>query len=193
MDIESFRRYMKDKSYIQAGSPVHLYMHKLSVEARKITTELNSETDPRKIASLFFELIGKPEREGFSLFPPFYTECGKNITVGDRVFINMCCCFQDHGGIEIGDDVLIGHGVYIATLNHVAEPEKRGDMLPSPVKIGNRVWIGAGARLLPGVTIGDDAVIAMGAVVTKNVPQGAIVAGVPARIIGSAYDKKDEV
>lgn len=189
MDIESFKSYVKNESCIRSGSPEHLFMHQLSIDARKIVLKLNAATEPEEISELFFELTGCPKRPGFTLFPPFYTECGKNITVGDRVFINMCCCFQDHGGIEIGDDVMIGHGVYIATLNHVAEPEKRGDMLPSPVKIGNRVWIGAGARLLPGVTIGDDAIIAMGAVVTKNVPQGAIVAGVPARIIGSAYEK----
>ena len=117
------------------------------------------------------------------MFPPFYTDCGKNITVGKRVFINSGCCFQDQGGVEIGDDVLIGQQVVIATLNHDLHPEKRASMTPKPVKIGNKVWIGAHATILPGVTIGDGAVVAAGAVVTKDVPPNTVVGGVPAKII----------
>ena len=95
----------------------------------------------------------------------------------------MGCCFQDQGGIEIGDDVLIGHQVVIATLNHDLDPAKRGNMTPAPVKIGNKVWIGAHATVLPGVTVGEGAVIAAGAVVTKDVPANTVVAGVPAKPI----------
>lgn len=117
------------------------------------------------------------------MFPPFYTDCGKNITVGKDVFINSCCCFQDQGGIEIGDGVFIGQQVVIATLNHDFAPDKRGNMIPKRVKIGNRVWIGAHATICPGVTVGDNAVIGAGAVVTHDVPENAVVAGVPAKII----------
>ena len=119
------------------------------------------------------------------MFPPFYTDFGRNITIGKDVFINSGCHFQDQGGIEIGDDVLIGQQVVIATLNHDFNPEERGNMSPSPVKIGNKVWIGAHATILPGVTIGDGAVVAAGAVVTKSVPAFSVVAGVPAKIIKS--------
>lgn len=107
------------------------------------------------------------------------------------MFINMCCCFQDQGGIEIGSGVLIGHGVYIATLNHAFDPSRRGDMTAARVKICDDVWIGSGARILPGVTIGKGAIVAMGAVVTKDVPARAIVAGVPARVTGNVGDRTE--
>jgi acetyltransferase-like isoleucine patch superfamily enzyme len=99
------------------------------------------------------------------------------------VFINSCCCFQDQGGITIGDGALIGHHVVLATLNHDFPPEIRGDMRPAPIVMGKNVWLGARVTVLPGVTIGDNAIVAAGAVVTRDVPPGAVAAGVPARII----------
>lgn len=99
------------------------------------------------------------------------------------MFINSGCCFQDHAGIEIGDGTLIGHQVVIATLNHAQDPLSRADMFPKPVKIGKNVWIGAHATILPGVTIGDNAIIAAGAVVTKDVEKNAVAGGVPAKKI----------
>ena len=121
--------------------------------------------------------------EGFGLFPPFHTDCGKNITLGKNVFINMGCKFQDQGGIFIGDGALIGHNVVLATLNHAMNPRDRGTMIPAPIHIGKNVWIGSNATVLPGVTIGDGAIVAAGAVVTKDVPKNTIVGGVPARVI----------
>ena len=118
--------------------------------------------------------------ETFGLFPPFYTDCGKNIHIGKNVFINMGCKFQDQGGIYIGDGALIGHNVVLATLNHAMSPEDRASMIPAPIRIGKRVWIGANATVLPGVTIGDGSIVAAGAVVTKDVPENTVVAGVPA-------------
>ncbi|MCH5158633.1 MAG: sugar O-acetyltransferase [Clostridiales bacterium] len=184
MDTKQFLEIMNRGEYVVAGSEAHLVMHYLSDEARRITAELNNAYHTNEeIRSIFAKLIGKDVDEGFGLFPPFYTDCGKNITVGKRVFINSGCCFQDQGGIDIGDDVLIGQQVVIATLNHDLNPEKRGSMVPKNVKIGNKVWIGAHATILAGVTIGDGAVVAAGAVVTKNVPPNTVVAGVPAKVI----------
>ena len=155
-----------------------------SREAQKITMEINnSYHEPEELAELFSKLIGKPVGEGFSMFPPFYTDFGKNITVGNRVFINADCKFQDQGGIYIDDGALIGHGVVLATLNHDLDPAKRQQLHPAPIHIGKRVWIGANATILAGVTVGDNAVIAAGAVVTKDVPADTIVGGVPAKVI----------
>ena len=125
------------------------------------------------------------------MFPPFYTDFGKNIHVGKNVFINSCCQFQDQGGIFIGDGALIGHSVVLATLNHGLAPEDRQNLYHAPIRIGKGVWIGAHATILAGVTIGDDAVIAAGAVVNKDVPAGAVVGGVPAKVIKyiDAYKK----
>lgn len=132
---------------------------------------------------LFSELIGKPVDEGFGLFPPFYTDFGKNITIGKNVFINAGCKFQDQGGIFIDDGALIGHGVVLATLNHDMDPKKRQQLHPAPILIGKRVWIGANATVCSGVKIGDNAVVAAGAVVVKDVPADTVVGGVPAKII----------
>ncbi len=159
-------------------------MHFLAQEALKLTAELNGcYHTPEEIRELFSKLIGKPVDETFSMFPPFYTDCGENITVGKNVFINSGCRFQDQGGITIGDGTLIGHNVVLATLNHELDPKKRSTVHPAPIVIGKNVWIGANVTVVPGVTIGDGAVIAAGAVVTKDVPSNVVVGGVPAKII----------
>ena len=184
MDTAEFKAEMKKRTYIEANSEMHLHMHEMAQRARRITVEMNSQyRTPDEIRGLFSELIGKEVDESFGLFPPFNADYGQNITVGKNVFINSGCCFQDQGGIEIGDNVLIGQQVVIATLNHDLQPQNRANMLPAHVKIGNGVWVGAHATILSGVTIGDGAVIAAGAVVTKDVPVNTVVGGVPAKII----------
>ena len=156
----------------------------LSQDALKITMELNNKYHtPEEIVELFSKLTGKKIDKSFRLFPPFYTDCGKNITIGKNVFINACCKFQDQGGITIGDGVLIGHNVTLATLNHDERPEFRQNIYPNPIKIGDNVWIGSNATILAGITIGNGAIIGANAVVTKDVPQNTIVAGVPAKVI----------
>lgn len=155
-----------------------------SMEAQKITMELNTkyhEFEERR--KLFSELINQELDEGFRVFTPFYTDFGKNIHLGKNVFINSDCKFQDQGGITIGDDTLIGHNVVMATLNHEEDPERRANLIAAPINIGKKVWIGSNATILPGVTIGDGAIIAAGAVVTKDVEARTIVAGVPAKFV----------
>lgn len=184
MDIHDFLAHLNRGEVVEGGSEMHRVMHKVSQEALKLTAELNGHYHtPEEIQELFSLLIGKPVDKTFAMFPPFYTDCGKNISVGKNVFINSGCRFQDQGGITIGDGVLIGHNVVLATLNHDIDPRKRSTMHPAPIVIGNNVWIGANATVVPGVTISDGAVIAAGAVVTKDVPANVIVGGVPAKII----------
>ena len=184
MTTEEFIAIMDSGKVIPAGSPLHAKMHELSQEAIRITMEINnSYHNHDEIIALMSELTATPIHESFGLFPPFYTDCGKNITIGKRVFINSGCKFQDQGGITIGDDVLIGHNCVIATLNHSMEPSRRADMIPAPVSIGDKVWIGANVTILQGVTIGEGAVIAAGAVVNKDVPARTVVGGIPATIL----------
>lgn len=184
MELELFLDAMKEGQYVEAHSRLHRTMHALSEDARKITARMNGAyRTNEEIRALFSELIGKRVDETFGLFPPFYTDCGKNIDVGKNVFINSGCCFQDQGGITIGDGTLIGQQTVLATLNHDFDPEHRFNMTPKPIRIGKNVWIGAHATVLPGVTIGDYAIVAAGAVVVKDVPDRAVVAGVPAKII----------
>lgn len=184
MDNKQFLEFIKNAEVIKAGSEAHLKMHELSARAQKITMRLNyGYHEPEETVRLFSELTESKVDDSFRCFLPFYTECGINIKLGKNVFINSGCCFQDHAGIEIGDGTLIGHQVVIATLNHAQDPLSRADMFPKPVKIGKNVWIGAHATILPGVTIGDNAIIAAGAVVTKDVENNVVVGGVPAKKI----------
>ncbi|MDF2858259.1 MAG: putative acetyltransferase [Neobacillus sp.] len=184
MDIHNFLAHLNRGEVIEGGSEMHRMMYNVSQEALKLTTELNGHYHtPEEIRELFSLLIGKSVDKTFAMFPPFYTDCGKNISVGKNVFINSGCRFQDQGGITIGDGALIGHNVVLATLNHDIDPRKRSTMHPAPIVIGKNAWIGANATVVPGVTIGDGAVIAAGAVVTKDVPANVIVGGVPAKVI----------
>jgi len=181
-DLEKFYNHM-EKNLPVEGEMLELF-HKLSQEAIKITMKINTKYNtPEEIVKLFSKLTAKKVDPSFRLFPPFYTDCGKNITLGKNVFINACCKFQDQGKITIGDNVLIGHNVTLATLNHDENPLKRQNIFSKPIKIGNNVWIGSNATILPGVTIGDGAIIGAGAVVVKDVEENSIVAGVPAKFI----------
>ena len=140
MDLETFLDHLNSGKPVRGGGEAHLFMHGVSQQALKLTAELNSSYhEPEELRALFSQLIGKPVDEGFGLFPPFYTDCGKNITIGKNVFINMGCKFQDQGGIFIGDGALIGHNVVLATLNHARPPMDRSSMIPAPIHIGKHV------------------------------------------------------
>ena len=184
MDLQAYLAHLNAGKPVVGGSEVHQFMHGVSQEAIRITMEMNGRYHtPEELRALFAELIGKEVDESFGLFPPFYADCGKNITVGKNVFINSGCCFQDQGGITIGDGSLIGQQTVLATLNHEYTVSRRAGMRPAPIHIGKNVWVGAHVTVLPGVTIGDGAIVAAGAVVTKDVPAYTIVGGVPARVL----------
>lgn len=193
MDLQEFLEHMNSGKPAEAGSKAHLCMHKLAQEALRLTARLNSGYHtPEEIRDIMEALTGKQIDESFSMFPPFYTDCGKNLTIGKQVFLNSGCRFQDQGGITIGDGALIGHNVVLATINHGFDPKHRGDNIPAPIVIGKNVWIGANATVLPGVTIGDGAIVAAGAVVTKDVPENTVVGGVPARVMKTLYFAEQE-
>lgn len=184
MSTEKFIAIMNSGKTVIAGSETHQCMTRLSKEAMKITAQLNcGYHEPEEIRELMSTLTGHQVDDSFRMFPPFYTDCGKNIHIGKNVFINSGCHFQDQGGIYIGDGALIGHCVVLATLNHRQNPEHRADLIPKPIYIGKNVWIGSHATVLQGVTIGDGAIVAAGAIVAKDVPAGMIVGGVPAKVI----------
>ena len=183
MTIEKFKEYVKERKPLDSGE-IHLFMDKMSGEARRITFRLNAEYhEPEEVRALLSELFGYTVPATFRVFPPFYTDFGKNISVGEDVFINACCHFQDHGGVTIGDGCQIGHNVVFATLNHGIKPEERKRTIPAPIVLGKNVWVGSNSTILQGVTIGDNAIVAAGAVVTKDVPANTVVGGVPARAI----------
>lgn len=184
MTETEFLRHTAGGNPVEAGSPGHLLMHSLSQRALRITAEINGAYhEPDELRRLMSELTGRELDDSFGLFPPFHTDCGRNISIGARSFINMGCTFQDWGGIEIGDDCLIGHNCTICTVNHSKHPDRSADMTFAPVRIADKVWIGANVTILPGVTIGEGTIVAAGAIVTKDVEPESIAAGIPARTI----------
>ncbi|MEP7008369.1 MAG: sugar O-acetyltransferase [Sphingomonas bacterium] len=154
--------------------------------AMAITPLLNrlSYDDADQIRAVFSELIGSAVDEGFSLIPPFYTTGGENIRLGRNVFINQNCTMYDLGGIDIGDDVMIGPNVSLITSSHPLEPsQRRARVIAEPIVIERNVWIAAGATVIGGVTIGENSVVAAGSVVTHDVPRNTLAGGNPARVI----------
>ena len=189
MTIESFKAYVKARKALNTEE-IHHFMDDMSNEARRITFRLNTAYHvPGKVRELLSELFGYSVPQTLRVFPPFYTDFGKNISIGENVFINACCHFQDHGVITIGDGCQIGHNVVFATLNHGLAPEDRKTTYPAPIILGKNVWIGSNATILQDVSIGDNAIIGAGAVVTKNVEANTIVGGSPARFIKSIENK----
>jgi acetyltransferase-like isoleucine patch superfamily enzyme len=184
MQLQDFLDHVNRRALIEGGSEQHRFMHDAAQDAFRITTEINSGyRDPDEVRALMSRLTGRPVHESVTVFPPFYSEFGKNLTLGRDVFINLGCRFQDTGGITIGDGTLIGHGTTLTTLNHSVDPDRRADMTPAPIVIGAKAWLGAAVTVVPGVTIGDGAIVGAGAVVTHDVPANTIVAGVPAKPI----------
>jgi acetyltransferase-like isoleucine patch superfamily enzyme len=156
--------------------------------AMAITAKLNRLTynDADEVRALFSELIGKTVDDSFLLIPPFYTTGGPDITVGRNVFVNQNCTFYDLGGLDIGDDVMIGPNVSIITSGHPIEPsQRRAGVIARPIVIERNVWIAAGAIIIGGVTVGENSVVAAGSVVTRDVPPNSLVGGNPARLIRS--------
>ena len=154
--------------------------------AIRLTEELNAlrYADQEAIREAWSELTGQAVDEEFHLIPPVYSDHGVNIRVGRNVFVNQGCRFNDIGGIEIGDDVMIGPSVSLISSGHPLAPEeRRRGVTAAPIRIGRNVWIGACALVLQGVTVGEDAVVAAGAVVTRDVPARTLVAGVPAVVL----------
>ncbi|WP_159966635.1 sugar O-acetyltransferase [Profundibacterium mesophilum] len=144
----------------------------------------NACDDPRERAALLgarFAFVG----EGASIRPPFHCDYGYNIRLGRGAFLNFNCVILDVTAVVIGEMTQVGPGVQILGADHPRDPQLRAGMLEygRPVRIGANVWIGGGALLLPGVTVGDDAVIGAGSVVTRDVAAGSTVAGNPARAL----------
>lgn len=174
------------KKEIFYGTPEAEAMLENLARAMSITAKINQLdcNQPDKVRELFSELIGTKVDDSFWLIPPFFTASGSEIRVGRNVFVNQNCTFYDFGGLDIGDDVLIGPRVNILTSGHPLEPSKRhASVVGKPIVIERNVWVAAGATITGGVTVGENSVVAAGAVVAKDVPPNALVGGNPARVI----------
>ena len=156
------------------------------LEVMKLTSRLNvlPFEDEAGKAALLEQILGKPLPASVTIYPPFYTEHGLNLELGERVFINQGCTFMDYAGIRIGARTMIGPRATFITSGHPVDPAERKLYLTgAPIDVGENVWIGAGATILPGVTIGQDAVVAAGAIVADDVPAATLVLGPKAAAI----------
>ena len=169
---------------ISLDDPEYGKIAELITEAQKLIAEINTGyRSPQEVRDLFARLTGAPVDPSFWMLPPFYTDFGKNIRVGKNVFINHGCEFMDRGGITLEDKVLIGPKVNLVTINHPMEPGRRRSTFCAPILIKRNAWIGVGASVMPGVTIGENAIVAANAVVTSDVAANTIVGGIPAKVI----------
>jgi len=186
-DIPDKNIFERDRSgeVIPLDDPEYPELFKVILKAIRTTAKLNTVVtdDLNQIRDIFSELIGKKVDDTFFIIPPFYTDFGENINIGKNVFVNHACTFMDRGGITLEDNVLIGPKVNLITTNHPLNPSERRATISHPIVIRKNAWIGAAATILPGVTIGENSVVAAGAVVSKDVPPNTIVGGVPAKII----------
>lgn len=174
---------------LQSGEPIRLNdpeyykINEIVSRTIKLSQQLNASDNIDDVRKCLSEIIGAKIDETTTIFPPFYTNFGKFISIGKNVFVNHACSFLDMGGITIEDEVLIGPKVHLVTENHPIDPNDRRALITKPILIKRKAWIGAGATILPGVTVGENAIVAAGAVVSKDVPDNVIVGGIPAKII----------
>lgn len=165
--------------------PAYTLIGEACRQAKRLTVALNQADSDADIRRLFGELTGKELDASTTVFTPFHTNYGRNISLGKGVFINHNCSFLDLGGITIEDNVMLSSYVTVSSETHPVEVNRRQTLLTAPVTIKRNAWIGANATILPGVTIGENSVVAAGAVVTNDVPDNTVVGGVPAKIIKS--------
>lgn len=169
---------------IRLDDPDYWQIEQAIMRAFQITGQLNSSYhDAHCTRAVLSELTKQPIDPSTTIMPPFYTDFGQFTRFGKRVFVNFGCAFMDRGGIVIEDGALIGPQVKLITENHAEAPELRAHVYSKPILIRERAWIGAGATVLPGVTVGIGAIVGAGSVVTRDVADYAVVAGVPAKVI----------
>ncbi|WP_104381584.1 DapH/DapD/GlmU-related protein [Sphingobacterium sp. HMA12] len=177
-----FERLKKEQS-VSSNDPEAYRLREASFATKALLVRMNNSTDPKEIRDLLSQITASTVDESTQVFTPLYINYGKNTSIGKNVFINFDSVFLDLGGIVIEDQVLIAPKVSLLTEGHPIEPQNRQSLAVAPIHIKKNAWIGANATILPGVTIGENAVVAAGAVVDKDVPDNTIVGGIPARII----------
>ena len=174
---------------LQSGEPIlmndpdYYQIREAANRTFKLSAQLNHATDTDQVREILSEIVGHPLDESVTVFPPFYTNNGRFTQFGKNIFINHACSFLDLGRIIIEDNIMIGPRVNITSENHPLKVEQRNTLIGKPVVIKRGAWIGAAATILPGVTVGENSVIAAGAVVSKDVPANSVVGGIPAKVL----------
>lgn len=163
---------------------------KTALKNQDLLQQLNSRAaSQREIRQVISDITGQQIDDSVEIRLPIRSDYGANLRIGKDVFINSGVMFTDLGGITLADNVLIGPNATIISVNHPLDPQRRHEVEMKPVLIDENAWLGANSTILPGVTVGKNAVVAAGAVVTKDVPANTVVAGVPAKIIKEIGEK----
>jgi len=174
---------LRNGETIPAGDPEAYKLREASYFTKSLLVQMNNSSDPKEIRNLLSQITDSEIDESTAIFTPVYINYGKHTKIGKNVFINFDCTLLDLGGITIEDDVLIAPKVSLLSEGHPITPEDRQSLVPGHIHIKKNAWIGANATILPGVTIGENSIVAAGAVVSKDVPDNTVVGGIPAKII----------
>lgn len=175
---------------VNLGTAAYDEIEAINAINQKLLQQLNSQVlDQTEIKEIVSQITNEHIDETTEIRLPFRTDFGRNLHIGKYVFINSGSMFTDLGGIYIGDHALIGPNVTIVSVNHRIEPGDRRNLDLQPVYVHDNAWLSANVTVTPGVSIGENAIVGAGAVVTHNVPANTIVAGVPARIIKTIKSK----
>lgn len=180
--LDIFEKLKKEKT-ISSGDPNANQLREASYNTKKLLLQMNNSSEPAEIRDLLSQITESKIDDSVAVFTPFHINYGKNTKIGKNVFINFDCVFLDLGGITIEDNVLVAPKVSLLTEGHPVSPENRHSLTVGAIHIKRNAWIGAGATILQGVTIGENAIVAAGAVVTNDIPDNTIVGGTPAKII----------
>lgn len=169
---------------ILKDSPLFKEIHLVKQNNEQLIMTLNAQYYPNEeLLQQLKKITGHTIDASVKISQPFYSDFGKHITFGKDIFINQNVTFVDLGGIAIEDQVLIGPGSRLITVNHLISPKKRRGIKVAPIYIKKNAWIGANVTILPGVTIGENAIVAADSTVTKDVPDNVIVVGSPAKVV----------
>jgi len=181
-NITIFERLLHEETV--AGNDRQAYqLRDASFATRRLLLQLNNAEEPAQVRQLLSQITGTVIDDSVAIFTPLYINYGKNTRIGKNVFINFDCIFLDLGGIIIEDGVLVAPRVSLLSEGHPLPPQERQSLVPGKIHIKKNAWLGAGATILPGVTVGENAVVAAGAVVATDVPSNTVVGGVPAKVL----------
>lgn len=183
MKTKSIFERLRDGETIHANDPEGFKLRDASFVTKKLLVQMNNSSNPTEIRELLSQITGSEIDKSVDVFTPLYINYGKHTKIGKNVFINFDCTFLDLGGITIEDNVLIAPKVSLLSEGHPVSPENRHSLMVGHIHIKKNAWIGVGAIILQGVTVGENSIVAAGAVVSTNVPDNTIVGGIPAKVI----------
>ncbi len=183
MEAQDIFERLRNGETISSNDAQAYKMREASFNTKKLLVQMNNATEPEEIRSFLSQITETDIDKSVTVFTPLHINYGKHTKIGKNVFINFDCVFLDLGGITIDDNVLIAPKVSLLTEAHPTSINDRHSLIPKPIHIKKNAWIGAGGIILQGVTIGENAVVAAGSVVSKDVPDNTIVGGIPAKIL----------